>query len=750
MNSESRADDVPPAYGIIEAPNIGESTGSQLHIDFTSLDLEASNKASFPTADACLIHLRLLYAIEILKTKIGHTNGLWDIWDQLRTDSTSDASNAHHSNGSITAKLCEKRWAIYVARAVDRYEAWWKSFVPDMLKEADMLEKGTDKTTKYEGFTVLEDAIEWTAEMIPPIDVLIVWHTHMLNPRLFLEDCLRHGYGTFWRAGIPWAIINNAINGATFEYNINQACEAQWTERTGRPWFNQEDSETKQLQCPSCSEGLNVAWTSCGQPQDSKRRQDLDLSGQGYGDGNFQTLCIKCNTTIDEDLLRVGKFREDVRNLVRNDWPMPGTILDGSGLGRRQTAESDQLFPNRLVRRGILVEVSNLMESSTKPTMMLVRNKIQEVTAHTQYRHSSDRLKKVDKGTEGVLGTLVPHRLSRSSRMQTRAMMSRYWENSSMFALDLRNAVMRQGVFVAKMFKIDWLHSPAARFTMEKALKKYERFFEIASTHPDQAVTPTLDVDLAWHTHQLSPQSYFKYAVSKTGVFTDHNDKIDEDKLAISFDWMGKVYQEKYGEVYSECNCWFCESLRYMHTSRSKLKRLFGHKQDKATEEWRDSGQDAGQHISSHHAVRTADERSSQNRTRRLLFHNNLNDIYEKVMKQAAKGPVSSPATSGTTHSNHIGLRGDDHSVHWGKRVALSGPWSSEAAAIFTEEMYASHPGVIHTYHGQPGACAAGTCGGSTGCGSGGIAMCGSGCTGMGSNYFGAGCQGIGGSSDNQ
>jgi hypothetical protein len=112
------------------------------------------------------------------------------------------------------------------------------------------------------------------------------------------------------------------------------------------------------------------------------------------------------------------------------------------------------------------------------------------------------------------------------------------------------------------MSQIDWLHSPAAEFTMEKAIKKYERFFDIASTHPNQVVTPTLDVDLAWHTHQLSPQSYFRYAVGKTGVFTDHNDKIDEDKLAISFDWMSKVYQKKYGETYSECSCWFCESMK--------------------------------------------------------------------------------------------------------------------------------------------------------------------------------------------
>ena len=58
-------------------------------------------------------------------------------------------------------------------------------------------------------------------------------------------------------------------------------------------------------------------------------------------------------------------------------------------------------------------------------------------------------------------------------------MLSRYWENSSPFALDLVGAVLRQGVFVQKMHDIDWLHSPALKFTMGRLLTKFERFFDI-------------------------------------------------------------------------------------------------------------------------------------------------------------------------------------------------------------------------------------------------------------------------------
>lgn len=97
---------------------------------------------------------------------------------------------------------------------------------------------------------------------------------------------------------------------------------------------------------------------------------------------------------------------------------------------------------------------------------------------------------------------------------------------------------------------------------MERLLMRYDRYFAIISSHPGETVVPTVDIDLAWHTHQLSPQSYFEHSVSKTKYFVDHNDKVDEDKLGVSFQWTSKVYMEKYGEVYSECTCWYCESIR--------------------------------------------------------------------------------------------------------------------------------------------------------------------------------------------
>ena len=88
--------------------------------------------------------------------------------------------------------------------------------------------------------------------------------------------------------------------------------------------------------------------------------------------------------------------------------------------------------------------------------------------------------------------------LKRDERVAIRRMMSSYWENSSIFSLDLVGAVIRQSSFVEKMHNIDWIHSPAVESTMTRLITKYERYFAILRNHPAKVAVPTLDVDLAW------------------------------------------------------------------------------------------------------------------------------------------------------------------------------------------------------------------------------------------------------------
>ena len=281
------------------------------------------------------------------------------------------------------------------------------------------------------------------------------------------------------------------------------------------------------------------------------------MVGTGYGDRGLLHACHKCGGNISHNLLRVAKFKKDTENLVKKDWPLGGTIIaptTGTPVAPSATLwhREPNLFPNRLIAKHLRVRIFELINPrrTNEPTMNDIKNLIEKAV--------NDRLviRKVNTGRSSKTDNITG-----SEKLAIRKMMSRYWENASLFALELGGAIIRQSVFVEKMHSIDWLHSPASKSTMERLLVKYARFIQIISCNPVDIAVPTLDIDLGWHTHQLSPPSYFKYTIDKCKKFIDHDDKMDEDELSTSFEWTSKTYQELFKEVYSECTCWYCEGI---------------------------------------------------------------------------------------------------------------------------------------------------------------------------------------------
>ncbi|KAJ8127435.1 hypothetical protein O1611_g6200 [Lasiodiplodia mahajangana] len=560
----SNGDAAPPSYNDAGTIGITSEDIDQLNSAFTSLSVPLI--ADEVTIDTCLAHLKLLFAFQTLKETIGYTDGLWQIYDSRVFPDKKSAQvlqNAEQLNDETKKNLSllrEKRWALYVARAADRYEAWWNSFSTDPLTENEM----ADESPKYNRFADPPPKLEghaWDSTKLPPLDVLMVWHAHMLNPRAYFEDCMRRGLKELWHLGMPWQLVNDAID-TQFDYNVSFECMARWEETTNRKWDNVDDPFTKVLPpCPECNTPNVVPWSTCGKPEDSHDGLS-SIDGQGYGDADFWTNCATCGKRLKRDYLEVSQFAADVKRLLSHEHPMPGTLLETrTGLATRlpvYEASRDRYqrtFPNRLIRYHLRTQLYD-----PQPASM---DEIRAIIERAMY--DSDAIKKAERVTDKEKSK--SYRLGQEARIQVRKMMSRYWGNSSPFALELGGAVVRQSIFTEKMYKMDWLHSPAARETMARLITKYGRFLDIMGKARNQIAVPTLDIDLAWHTHQLSPASYYKLTLSKTKRFIDHDDKIDENKLSIAFEWTSRVYQEFYGEVYSECTCWYCESVRTSHTS---------------------------------------------------------------------------------------------------------------------------------------------------------------------------------------
>ncbi|KAI5467827.1 hypothetical protein BGZ63DRAFT_431370 [Mariannaea sp. PMI_226] len=740
--------DAPPPYAPVEA------AGPALQDDLppgepgaTFPSLNPAPGPADPQSDSCLAHLKLLFAFQNLREDVGYTDGLWGLWDtraegnmtvtaegEVQEDSGTGAKVKDPKEQLLVlSKIREKRWALYVARAVDRYEAWWKAIADGPRLTQEFMQ--TPNSPLFEDFPKGHDSKYWQAQSLPPLDVLMVLHSHMLNPHNFLEDCLRAGHRRLWRSGLPWDKINSAID-ADFNYDATDEDKARWVETTGRAWENTEDPITKILTCPVCSTRIHVPWTTCGLDEHPKTSERPGLVGSGYGDGKLDTRCDNCATVINKEFLSVAKFCRDARDLLTNDYPMPGTIINPTNgeperynPPRYSIQRDAQTFPNRMIQLVLRISIQELVSTPSlhmPPTMNSVRDLVEQTLQDQRSLRAIEQ--------PPTLGRV---RLAPVARLSVRKMMSRYWENFSPFALDLCGAVMRQGIFSEKMYKIDWLHAPTARDTMVRLCEKYKRFLSIMGRHPAKVAVPTLDVDLAWHTHQLSPSAYFAYTKAVAKTFVRHDDKIEEDKLQDSFEWTSKVYQETYGEVYSECTCWYCESVRTSHIST--IGKVFGKSNnEKISEAFYTSGTanlcppNNSAHMSAHNAVRSTNflsaaeqkvfERHSQVHQRRL------EENYQKARKRAEKKGRTLPPR-------------DQYYDHWGYTYYMYGPWMYPL--WFTPGLYyAWDPGYAVSGGAGWGACATGSCGGGVAAGA-----CGSagGCAAGGCGGAGGACGGGGG-----
>lgn len=122
-------------------------------------------------------------------------------------------------------------------------------------------------------------------------------------------------------------------------------------------------------------------------------------------------------------------------------------------------------------------------------------------------------------------------------------------------------AVNRQESFVDKMHAQLWIRSPAVEGTLQRAIDRYHKFTQLFQLYPDTVLVPTLDIDLAWHTHQCSAAQYRRAMINGTGRFINHDDRIDRPVLDTGLEKTRRLFRIRFGQEYLCCNCWDCEAI---------------------------------------------------------------------------------------------------------------------------------------------------------------------------------------------
>ena len=161
-------------------------------------------------------------------------------------------------------------------------------------------------------------------------DVLMVWHTFMLNPRDYLSDCIRYGKKGFWANGFPWNIVNACIDNEAFEYETSKEALEYFESCTNQPYDALKMPLQIVIPCPKCTTNVVCPWTTCDDSH-SWTGSSPGEYGVGFAEKDFSNTCPSCAFRITHQSLRSFKFYKDVLRLQSTNTLMPATLLDHNG-----------------------------------------------------------------------------------------------------------------------------------------------------------------------------------------------------------------------------------------------------------------------------------------------------------------------------------------------------------------------------------------------------------------------------------
>lgn len=240
--ASGQSSDPVPAYTVTQPPppDYREDEDDLPPPDYTAgfanLSLSDAPTLENPQVNETIAHLKVLECFYRLKQSVSSKDGLFGIDDERIIDLARSSSLEKDDKArDLLPKLAEKRWAVYVARAVDRFHAWVSAVVPvESLPNMAQIERDGTAGLITEPQYVKEHLLPITVASLPPIDVLMVWHAYMLNPRAYLEDCIRLGRMALWNLKMPWNTIAACINASTFKLEVAASTEGAFTRLTGR------------------------------------------------------------------------------------------------------------------------------------------------------------------------------------------------------------------------------------------------------------------------------------------------------------------------------------------------------------------------------------------------------------------------------------------------------------------------------------------------------------------------------------
>ncbi|KAH9035881.1 hypothetical protein EDB85DRAFT_2211533, partial [Lactarius pseudohatsudake] len=404
----------------------------------------------------------------------------------------------------------ERRWSWFVNLAVERFQRWVEHLLPNTFAE-------------------------FVCSDMPPLDVWMVLHAYLLSPQSFAEDCVRIGSLkplAILTVSTPDFFLDALVSrGGTIhdmvKWKPNSSSRQNWVTKTGLsfdPFDCAAALSDQELLCPKCKAAVNVPYVTAEE--------------MGYAQQKFSRACPFCTFEITRETLAVAKLTTDLTaHLLHRPQTgstnmqsfLPGTLRNELG---EDTARALEITQNLLNLKPIDQFNSHKWQENQGTSVAMAESlgwKLSEI------KKSLSKLEKPNIISK-VLGAYVDQRP---------------------FSVDLIGAVLRQGSFVKNIYDLGWTsssylekHEDAA--VLHHAIVRYHAFLDLMSSS-QMVVVPTLDIDLVWHSHQLSGPRYHKDCRTNVGRYIDHDDKVEQFHLSDAFDATCRAWEKRYGIPYTQC-----------------------------------------------------------------------------------------------------------------------------------------------------------------------------------------------------
>ncbi|KAI0792010.1 hypothetical protein C8Q75DRAFT_805056 [Abortiporus biennis] len=431
---------------------------------------------------------------------------------QLRND--TDNTNLADLHNLELSQFCQQldkdqRWTWLLTLAVERFQRWVNVIGPP----------GNNIT-------------QWIEDDMPPIDVIMVWHTYLLNPSWYAEDCIRLPLLNSLKALNDRLLAICVHLGDIGSYKPSSKHLEKWEKDTRSLWDPIENlAYLKQrfVSCPRC-ETQNVA-------------SFLTSDGKGYAQGGFSLTCSSCKLDITKEKLAIGKFAND---LIKDHLDTDTVKKYGSGVFLAGTLYTpvklnDSVSGQRL--KELILRHPTFSDPDEK-NLQMKRKRILE--------RSNESLKKL--GTDVTAALPVASRSRRAHRI-----LSAYTDDRP-FSIELVGAILRQGSFIDKMHSFAWTEpgyfdDKVDETVLQHSIARYHAFLDLMTSTPTGFFVPTLDIDLAWHTHQMMGSKYSADCARTVKRYIDHDDKVEDNALSSAFDVTCRAWEQRFQVPYMHCGC---------------------------------------------------------------------------------------------------------------------------------------------------------------------------------------------------